>query len=306
MRLCITFDRTNTSLHIILTHLSQVIFISEIPLLTSLSYHGSRTKWFPLSMGSHTKKEPFCSAPVISLYPGLSMLTKDILNFILLRILLFVIMALTQAAQNQTGTVRRGSKILDSRYIFRQDLHYGICTWISHHTTSPFSYLLLILGPLIRFLSVFAYLILSCLFLFPFFFTLHSSTSEVWALHIKTSTPLTNLTPTYPTKKQIGPNSTQYQIPNSGPGPGPTPVSNLDPDPDQLRRHISPLRELCPSLFSVISGAACNGPVGINFDRREEDDVSSSFNIIFILFLFDQNRLHLIQLKTCFVDTLIV
>ena len=79
------------------------------------------------------------------------MLTKDILIFIVLRILLFVIMALTQVAQNQTGTVRRGSKTLDSRYIFRQDLHYGICTWMSHHASSPFSYLLLILVPLIRF-----------------------------------------------------------------------------------------------------------------------------------------------------------
>ena len=36
-----------------------------------------------------------------------------------------------------------------------------------------------------------------------------------------------------------------------------------------------PLRDLCPSLFAVLAGAV-TVPTGINYDRKDEEDVSVS------------------------------
>lgn len=44
---------------------------------------------------------------------------------------------------------------------------------------------------------------------------------------------------------------------------------------DQLRRYVMPLRDLCPSLFAVLAGAV-TVPTGINYDRKDEEDVSVS------------------------------
>lgn len=61
-------------------------------------------------------------------------------------------------------------------------------------------------------------------------------------------------------------------IPNVGSGQGPG-------EADQLRRYVMPLRDLCPSLFTVLAGAV-TVPMGINFDRKEEEDVSAAFIIL--------------------------